>query len=388
LAFQYWKYLGTSTKTAEQIKGELYDMACTMSAQINNDRMFVYVTGLAENFDKALALLEERLNDSKADPDIYNNLVNNTLRQRLNAKTDQSSNFSALVAYGVYGAKSPTTNILSEAELKAMKPETLLDKVKALKGLQHTIMYYGPLSEQQVSDVLNKSHVTSETLAPVTAVHPFIEQETKENTVLLANYDAKQIYMDMLHKSVPFDKNLEARRELYNEYFGGGMNTVVFQEMREARALAYSANAFFQMPDRAEDSYYMRTFTASQTDKMTDAIHTFLSILNDMPKSQKNFDLAKASLMKNLRTDRILREDILWNYLDAKRMGYDTDKRKDMFEQIPKLTMDDMIGFQQQYVKGVPYTYCILGDLKSLNMETLKALGPVKILSQRDIFGY
>lgn len=54
-----------------------------------------------------------------------------------------------------------------------------------------------------------------------------------------------------------------------NEYFGGGMNSIVFQEMREARGLAYSANAFMMQPTRLTDDYAFTTFIATQNDKCT-----------------------------------------------------------------------------------------------------------------------
>jgi len=80
-------------------------------------------------------------------------------------------------------------------------------------------------------------------LQPVPAPVKYTEQKTDENSVLLTHYDAKQVYMSMISQGTPFDKAIEADRNMYNNYFGGSMNDIVFQEMREARALAYSAYA-------------------------------------------------------------------------------------------------------------------------------------------------
>jgi predicted Zn-dependent peptidase len=387
-AANYLNYLGTSTKTAEEIKSELYKLACSFNVVATNERVYIYVSGLSDNFEKAMNLLEERLADAKADPEAYNNLAVDILKNRSNAKLNQGSNFSQLLQYAEWGPNSPSTHILSEAELKAANPEDLVAKIKNMKNFEHTIMYYGPLSEKQITEVINKNHATGETLQPIPEEAPFVQQETTETSVLLAHYDAKQVYMSMRYKGGDFDKNIEADRTLYNTYFGSGMNSIVFQEMREARGLAYSANAGYQRPGKPYRAYSIYTFIATQNDKVKDAIDAFNDILFNMPESEKAFGLAKESIVTNIRTQRILRDEILWNYLNAKEFGYDTDQRKELFERIPNMTLDDVKAFQKKYIKDKPLIYCILGDTKDLDMTMLKKIGKVTILSQEEIFGY
>jgi predicted Zn-dependent peptidase len=388
-AFSYLSYLGTSSKTAEEIKSELYKLACSFNVMATNERVYVYVSGLSDNFDKAMALLEERLNDAKADREVYDNRVQDILKQRTDAKANQQTNFSNLRNYAVYGPKSPTTNLISKHDLESMDPERLVQKTKNLKNLEHTIMYYGPLSESRIIEAINKNHAVGETLQPIPAPTKFEELETTENKVLLANYDAKQIYFSSYSKGIAgFDKNIEADRTMYNSYFGGGMNSIVFQEMREARGLAYSAGAGYQRPSKPDRSYSLYTFIATQNDKMMEAINVFNSILNDMPESEKAFVLAKESIITNIRTERILREDILWSYISAKEFGYNTDSRIEMFNKIPNMTLENVKEFQKQYIKDKPKTYCILGNTKDLDIEALKKTGPVTILTQEEIFGY
>ena len=70
-------------------------------------------------------------------------------------------------------------------------------------------------------------------------------------------YDAKQLYyMQYSNRGEKFDLAADPQITLYNEYFGGGMNTIVFQEMREARGLAYSAWANLAIPTNAKGDYY------------------------------------------------------------------------------------------------------------------------------------
>jgi predicted Zn-dependent peptidase len=387
-AFSYLNYLGSSTRTAEEIKSELYKMACSFNVVATNERVYVYVQGLSDNFEKVMALLEERLADAKADREIFDNRVRDILKQRADAKLNQSANFNQLLNYAVYGPNSPSTNILSEAELQAMNPEELVARIKDLKNLEHTIIYYGPLSEAQIKEAIDQNHAVGETLRHIPEPRKFPELETTENKVLLAFYDAKQIYMAMVHKGGDFDRQIEPDRNMYNSYFGGSMNSIVFQEMREARGLAYAAGASYQRPAKPDRPYLLVTTIATQNDKMMEAIETFNEILNNMPESEKTFALAKERIITNIRTQRILRDQVLWNYLSDKEFGYTVDIRKELFDELPRMTLDDVKAFQQKYVKNKPFTCCILGDTEHLDLEALKKTGSVTTLTQEEIFGY
>jgi predicted Zn-dependent peptidase len=135
-------------------------------------------------------------------------------------------------------------------------------------------------------------------------------------------------------------------------------------------------------------AYYLTSFIATQNDKMMDAIGAFVEILNDMPESQKAFDIAKENLITSMRTERVLREQILWNYLNDTEFGYTTDSRKHIYDNVLNMTLEDVKAFQEEYVKGKPYTYCILGDSKDLDLKSLEKIGKITRLTKEEIFGY
>jgi predicted Zn-dependent peptidase len=387
LALGYLSYLGTSSKTVGDIEGELYRMACSFGVQATDDRVYVYISGLGDNFDKALALLEERLSDAKADKEVYDKRVAAILKQRADNKLNQQANFSALMNYAAWG-KASFANIIPEIELKAVDPERLVNKIKNLKNYKHKILYYGPLGEEQIVEKLNVGHAVGETLRDVPAPVKRLEEETDRPRVLLVNYDSKQLLMSMRNRGGKFDRSLEAERSMYNSYFGGGMNSIVFQEIREARGLAYSAQASYQRPGKPYYSYLLTTHIGTQNDKMKEAIDAFSEILNNMPESENAFAIAKESILTGIRTGRVLRGSVLWNYLNNQEWEYATDPRIELFEKIPAMTLENVKAFQRKYVRNKPLTYCILGNLKDLDMNVLESLGPVTVLTQEEIFGY
>ena len=185
-----------------------------------------------------------------------------------------------------------------------------------------------------------------------------------------------------------FEAAIDHGSQIYNEYFGGGMNSIVFQEMRESRGLAYSAWAGLIKPTYLKDNYYIITQIATQNDKMMDAIHTFNDIINNMPESEAAFKLAKEGMIARLRTERTTKMSVIWSFISAQYLGQNVDSRIKLYNDIQNMTLKDVVDFQNKWVKGRTYNYGILGDKKELDMEGLKKIAPVIELTQEEIFGY
>ena len=388
-AIQYLAYLGTSTMTPEQIKSEFYKLACSFNVYPASDRTYVTLSGLSENMTKALDLFEQLLADPQVNKEAYTNLVADILKKRSDAKLNQGSNFNQLINYAIWGPKSPATNVLSTEELKNMDPAALLDRIRNIHTYEHRILYYGPKTKDELLADINKLHRVPEKLNPIQAGEEFTQQITDNNKVYFAQYDAKQIYMSMVsNRGEKFDPSIEPIRDMYNEYFGGGMNSIVFQEMREARGLAYSAGAYLLPPSKLKYPYIMRTFIASQNDKMDDAVKAFDEIINNMPESEHAFELAKEAILARLRTERITKSSVLWSYIRAQDMGLSTDTRKELYKEVPTMTLADVKAFQEKWVKGRTYVFCILGDEKDLDMKKMATYGTIQKLTKEEIFGY
>lgn len=388
-AADYFSYLGTDKLTAEQLKQKFYSLACNYGISVNAKSIQVYLNGLAENMPQAMELLDDFIANAKVDTAAYAQYAGLELKARADAKLNQSANFSFLQSYGMYGAYNQARNIPSNEELQTMNPQLLVDKIKSLRNYKHTLLYYGPMELNELTATVDSYHQTAEKLADVPEGKPYTLQPTPVNEVYLAPYDAKNIYMIQYHnENRPWNPDRQPVIALFNEYFGGGMNTIVFQELREARGLAYSAAAMYATPGFKERPEYAFTYIISQNDKMMDCIHTFNSILDTIPQSDKAFDLAKQALLKRLATARTTKANILDAYLSAKNRGIDYDINRKIYETVPSLTMEDIVKFEQETMANKPYRYLILGNEKELDMKSLEKIGPIKRLSTEEIFGY
>ena len=385
----YIEYIGTSKMTAEQFKQQLYKLACSFGMSTSASSMTLSISGLGENMQKAMALVEDFMANAKADKESYKTWTETILKSRNDNKLNQKANFRALTAYGIYGENNPTRDIPDSASLVNTNPQKLVDMLKSLSTYKHTVLYYGPATMQSLIATVDKTHKTAKKLVDAPAGKEYKEQLTPKNEIIIAPYEAKNIYMTQYNNSGrSWNPEQEAVIQVFNEYFGGGMNTVVFQELRESRGLAYSAWANYSTPQRKGHPEYAMTNIISQNDKMMDCIHTFNDIINNIPQSEKAFELAKQALEKRLAAARTTKMGIINSYLSAKRLGIDYDINEKVYNALPTLKMTDIVKFEQENMARKPYRYLILGDEKNLDIKALEKIAPVKRVTTEQIFGY
>ena len=400
-AVSYLAYLGTSKYTPEQLKQEFYKLACTYSVSVSNDEISISLTGLNENMGKALGLLEELLADAQPNKEALANLVGDILKTRSDNKLNKNIIRQALTSYGVYGPKSPFTNILLEKELKSLSGEELVGLIHNLNSYKHEILFYGPIEKQlpagrkisttKVSDfttMLDKYHRTPAELRRVPERIKYPQLDTEETKVFAVDYTMKQVDIVLHSKSALFNEKEIPLTRMFNEYFGGGMNSIVFQEIREAKALAYSSSAAYRSPNYPDENNVIFGFVGTQNDKMPEALKAMFALFNNMPESEKSFSAAREAIQNQISTERITKARIISNYIGARRMGYDHDIRRDIFEQVPAMKFADINAFEQKYMKDKKFSILVVGNTKKLDLPSLESYGKVNFLTLEDIFGY
>ncbi|MBN1132500.1 MAG: insulinase family protein [Bacteroidales bacterium] len=389
LAVNYLPYLGTDTYSPAEFQQELYKLALSTGVRTDEDRTIIFLSGLEDNLEEGLKLFEHLLSDVVPDQEAYDNYVDGILKSRADAKLNQNTIlFSAMLNYGKYGPVSPFTHIIPEEELRNIKPGDLTDMIHNLTDYEHKIFYYGRMEPEKVKSLLEHYHQLPGQMKKIPERKEYTEIEVEKNKVYIVDYDMVQANILMVARDVKLDMSLLPPATLFNEYFGSGLSSIVFQEIREARALAYRAFASFDIPYRQDESIFVNAFVGTQADKLKIATDAMLDLMNNMPRAEKQFSLAKESIIKKIETERITRENIYYTYLDNLDRGVDYDVRKDVYESMKTMTLDELEAFFNGHIAGKNYTFLILGKKGNLNMKVLKELGEVKELTLDEIFNY
>ncbi|HEY0031541.1 MAG TPA: insulinase family protein [Bacteroidia bacterium] len=387
VAINYLKYLGTKELTAAQLQQEFYKLGCSFDVYVGEDQTWVSLNGLTENIDKATKLFEDLLANAQPNDEALQNLVSDILKKRDDAKLSKGEIlFGALASYGKYGKTSSYTNILSQTELKNLKSAELISIIKDITSYEHRVLYYGNQSLEELTAMLNQLHTTPASKPVPMAVK---YQELEENTnVFVVNYDMKQAEVIFLSKDGMYDKNSLPSVRLFNEYFGGGMSSIVFQEMRESKALAYSVYSNYRTPSKKSDPNYVFSYIGTQADKLPEAMNGMMTLIQDMPESESNFKASKESIIQGIRTERITKANILFNYESAQKLGLNEDIRKVVFNQVPGITFAELRSFEENHVRNRKYTVLVIGKKESLDIKAMEKYGKVSFLTLEDVFGY
>ncbi len=389
LAIGYLEYLGTNKYTAEQLKIEFYKLGVSFSVSSGRDRVYVSLSGLEENLEKGVELFEHVLGNVVPDKNVYREMVSDILQKRANAKKNKNAILhNGLSNYARYGALNPFNNVMSEAELNAVDVNRLATLIKSLNTYRHKIFYYGNKEAQTVLDSISRLHKAEASLKSYPPAKKYPELPLTETKVYVSYYPMKQVEMIMLGKDVLFDKSLYPEIFLFNDYYGSGLSSIMFQEVREKAALAYSVYSNFGVPQYPNESHYVSSYVGTQSDKLDSTILEMNKLLNDMPEVPQQFEGARESVVKTLETDWITRSGIYWAYDRAQKRGLDYDVRKEIYEKSKTITLKDLHRFFDTHVKGKKFTYLVIGKKEDLNMDILKKIGPVKELSLKELFGY
>ena len=388
VAAQYIQFLGTDKMSAEEISKEFYKLACSFSVRADQEYTTVTIEGLGENFVKAVKLYENLLLHCKADDEALVALKARISKSRADARSNKGQIMSGLISYARYGAANPFNNVLSNDELNGLTSAELVTMIHGMSDCSHRILYYGPSPMEQLTHELKATHRVPEHFRPVAAAKTFVFTRQSNNEVLFADYDMVQSEIRWVRNIPGYDPGKQPIIDVFNNYFGGNMGALVFQTIRESKALAYSTSAYVITPEKKEDPYYISAYVGCQADKFNESITAMNELLKDLPSAENNLQAARMGLKKDLETERITQDGIIYNYLAAERHGLTADIRQTVYKNADAIDYASLRKFHDENMADKPYTYCIVASKKKVTADDMKKYGNVKELSLQEIFGY
>lgn len=389
VAVEYLEYIGTDEMTAEEVQKEFYKLGTSFNVFASGDQTYVYLEGLNRNMDKSIQLFEKLLANAKADDEARKKMIDGIFKKRDDIKKDKSAiMFSGLMNFGLYGPKSSFTNVVSNKDLNVLQSSELIEIIHNFTKTEHRVLYYGPKKEDELIASLNQYHVLPDTLLPVPAPVEFTMQDVNKPNVYWADYDMVQAEIMFLSKGKEFSADQMPIARLFNEYFGGSMSSPVFQELREAQGLAYSAFANYGVAGKKKGNDMFYAYIGTQADKQPEAMEAMLKLLQNFPKSENGFAVAQRAILNQIESQRITKANILFNYETARKRGLDHDIRQDIYGKVQTATLADVEKFQQDNIKNSKYNVVLIGSKDKINFKDLQKYGTVKQLTLDELFGY
>lgn len=384
ISTQVLQYLGTEKLSPEDLKKDFFKIGISNDFKTTNNQLTVSLSGLEENLEKGIALLQHWMNEVQPDQAIYSQFVETVLENRAAMKKDKNSIMKGLTSYAKVGGFSRFTDVISKEELENSNVEVFTDRMKKLFRFPYQIFFYG--KDLEVFKEYIGKYVENESLQiPEPKKYP--EPETNGN-VYFTDYDMVQMEMSKIGRGNDVNTGNFGKINVFNEYFGRGLSSIVFQEIRESKSLAYSAYVSYAANSELNHPDYISTYIGTQPDKLQIAVDTMTELMNELPQVPTQFDNAKNAALKQIASTRITRTNIFFNTLRLKKLDIHHDFRKDIYRQIESLSFDDLKQFYDNEIKPVDFNTAIIGKKENLNMDAVSQMVAFKELSLKDIFGH
>ena len=380
---------GTKNKTHKQLGQALQNVGASLFIDAKPDRVTITLNGYDNAFVPAMNILHEFLSEPQADETRMKDVKNeNKIAIRMMQK-DNASVADAVMEKIIYGDKSVYLNRLSTNEIKKLKGKNLVDIFLELQRYQCSIVYSGTLPANMVKDAAVESvplNKISEKAQGV--IRPLMQYDTPK----LYIYDipkSRQTIVGTYHSLPPVDgKKERATQVVWAQYFGRGMSSLLFQEIRELRSLAYSAQGWglmLPLDGYPKESTAFCTQMGTQADKTSTAMNVLDGLFNAMPLRENNITIAKREVINwinnNYPTFRKLGSEIAID----KVLGYKNSPSSYILENINNIEPSDIASFFEKKINGKTRITVIIGDKKKLDLNALKKYGEVIELKKKDI---
>lgn len=377
---------GTAKFSSEDLKKEWYKLGSNFGIGAGDNESQISISGLDENFEATLILMLDLVRNPTTDAETLETLKAIVLKSREDSKKDPGSLSLAVARYNRYGEESGFLRMLSTEEVNALTVDELHAVIQGLLGYKHTITYTGSLPLEEVLAILKKHHKVEGTLKDTPAYRFQYARNIDETEIYFFNKEMAQAQVRFEFPDGVFDESQAAPQSLYNSYFAGGMSGIVFQELREARALAYSAGARYLSGGRVDAENLMIGVIGCQADKTIESVEAFLDLFDNLPESPDRFAQSAESLDNLYRTSTIGFRGVIGSVRSWERLGLEGDPRQQRFENLQTATLDDMMNFHSVHIKDQPKLISIVGDKTKIDMEALAQFGTITEVGLDDIF--
>ena len=387
----YLSSLGTDSLKKQQLEKAWQQINTTMEIGSGNKTFTFTLTGPDRQFEPSLRLLAHFLRSAKGDDEALNDAKDEDKVTRKSFGKQKGDVLAPMREFVMYGSKSTYLNQLSKKEIKALKNEDLLSLFRELQQYDCDLLYCGTKSIDDVAAAAQQTLPLSQcTRKPADTFRPL--QQYTEATVYFYNVPkSRQNYVvsyDAIGVLPTVDER--AKLSLFDEYFGGSMSSVLFQNVREFRSLAYSTSgrayttSLAQYPEAVQG--YI-TATGTQADKTMEALATVDSLLRQMPMKENNLDAARQSVLNDIQTNYPAFRNMPAFVANQRMLGNTTDPNAAIAQLLPHVTAQDIIQFHQQHIAGNHNrVWIIIGDKKLTNLDALSRYGKVIELEKEDVY--
>lgn len=376
LALEVLKVSGAGSRSAEQVARELHALGVILTTSCSRSDASISLTGLDKNLEPAVALLRAWLAEPAFDDATLKARIAAVRTERANALANPQAIAAAQVEHARYGADTEFLVVPTNRQLDAVSPAQLKASLGALLHYAHRTSYFGPRGAADAAAAV----VLGDGSKPTARRRAL--KFRPPGAALVTHQPTAQTHLWLTWPRVPSTDAERAAGTMFGEY----IRPILYQEVREARGLAYSVYGGYASSAHAADDGSLYAYVGTQGDKAHDAIDAVLAALHG-PVDDKRFALARDSLAEGYRVDRIAPREIASAVYRWEDQGEHGDPRATRFARAQALDRAGLERWMKAALAGAVIV-SVTGDHAKLDDARLAKLAPITMVPVDKLFGY
>lgn len=382
---------GTGEMTAADVANAFFKLGVSARFSCGDYGFSLNLSGADPQFEEALALGERVLWQASLDPERFAAKIQNMLTGRKDEKKDLQTLRQALRNWVRYDDESGFIDRPSAEELQQVSIEAYPEMTQALQKQNFKFYYVGKMPFKRVENLLRKYHQPRQISLPL--LNPrkappleLVQRHEDKVRIYFLHHNSAQSNIDLVLPGAQVNPKDNLLSSYYNQYMDGGMGAIMFQEVRESRALAYSTWAYAFNGSRLGDQNQLLAYIGTQADKTAEALKLLIELIRTPPESANHFERAYKALDNQYRTGRIPFREVFETVEGWAELGFDSDPRPAEFARLSEVQLKDLMAYIQQTIGDKPLTLTVVGDRDKVNLPALKQLGTVIEVQPEQIF--
>ena len=383
---EYMNLLGTMSMTYDEHRSRLQALGGSVVFSVDRQGLEISVSGFDRNFGETLSLVEDLMDNPKGDKKKVAIVKENNLATQILAKRDIGTISSALLHKVAYGEDSYYLK-----DKGKISDEELLGTWNHIQSMEMDIHYSGSIPSDSLANIIRGCGF----ITKASQAHPYYTDRhvalNGEPGVFFINKSRapqSRIYAIILGEKIE-DVKERFSSYAFADYMGGGMGSVLFQEIREFRSMAYSTGAVVYKPgfcNRNIDPTYFYAYVSTQCDKTVDAMSVIDSLIRNVPLNDRRAEMTVSDLWFERVNDYPDFRHISKRIANGKREGWNNDPADYLYDLLENYSAADVEQYWDSNISGRNVVWTVVGDKKKIDMETISKFGPVHILTAKNIF--
>lgn len=369
---EHMVFKGTTKRTARDIADEMAEVGGRINAFTAKEYMCYYAHVLDNHFVVALDVLSDMICNSTFNVDDMEKEKGVILEEIKMCDDSPEDIIMDVLENDVWQGHSLSYNILGTKEniKRFTREEVLAYLEKHYVADNIVISIVGKMVFDNVLEMLEKSFSSISSKKPSDRL---THTQYKES-FSIKNKDIEQAHICLAFPSISYDSDEVYKLSVLNTILGGGINSRLFQTVREEKGLAY---AIYSFPESYKYGGLFNVYAASSPDLIEEVLISILEELDKLTKkgfNEKELIVTKEQIKSNMIIGLESMNSRMTNYGKSKLILDYVKSQDEMIENINAVTVDALLAFSREILDPNKMSVSIVGNIDEINLERIKEI--------------